>query len=70
MIEIDWRSPAAYAHTSKIGAAGFAWEYLRRNDDYRRDYEAAMANGGSPLQPSTFEELWGVTFSQRSRPVR
>ncbi|MCB8829046.1 DUF6499 domain-containing protein, partial [Escherichia coli] len=45
MLSIDWRSPAAYAHTKTISAAGFAWEYLRRNDEYREDFRSASADG-------------------------
>ena len=37
MFDIDWRSAAAYQHAMAIPAAGFAWEYLRRDDDYHRD---------------------------------
>ena len=40
MLNIDWRSAAAYRHTKSIAAAGFAWEYLRRDADYHRDYRA------------------------------
>ena len=29
----DWRSPVAYRHSKHLTAAGFAWEYLRRNAD-------------------------------------
>ena len=39
MLSIDWRSPAAYQHAEGIPAAGFAWEYLRRDDDYHRDFQ-------------------------------
>eukprot|EP01037_Dinobryon_pediforme_P037832 gene37832-45520_t len=40
----DWRSPAAYAHAKSIPAAGFAWEYLRRDEDYRRDFHRVSAS--------------------------
>lgn len=60
---IDWRSPAAYRHTKHIPAAGFAWEYLRRNDDYRRDYQAiaAIHRRGSPALEA-FSDRWGLRF--------
>ncbi|WP_395370615.1 transcriptional regulator domain-containing protein [Komagataeibacter diospyri] len=34
----DWQSPAAYEHAKDIAAAGMAWEYLRRDDEYRRAF--------------------------------
>ncbi|WP_199252573.1 transcriptional regulator domain-containing protein [Chachezhania sediminis] len=65
---IDWRSPAAYRHAKHIPAAGFAWEYLRRNDDYRRDFQAVAATrrpGGSILE--AFADLRGLRFPVRPR---
>jgi hypothetical protein len=38
MFEFDWRSPETYAKLQTAEAADFAWEYLRRNTDYREDY--------------------------------
>lgn len=67
MIRIDWRAPAAYRHTKNLPAAGFAWEYLRRNGDYRRDFQkisAARADGGAL---EAFVKRWGLRFPQRSR---
>lgn len=68
MLSIDWRTPAAYRHTTNLPAAGFAWEYLRRNNDYRQEYRALAAS----QQPAgrhveAFVERWGVRFPQRSR---
>ncbi|MGU3399871.1 transcriptional regulator domain-containing protein [Brucellaceae bacterium D45D] len=39
MQSIDWRNPAAYKRIKDLPPAGFAWEYLRRNEDYRHDVE-------------------------------
>ena len=63
---IDWRSPAAYRHAKHIPAAGFAWEYLRRNDDYRRDYQtvATTRRPGSPALEA-FADRWGLRFPMR-----
>jgi len=38
MINIDWRSPADYEPLQNLDTVGFAWEFLRRNPDYRRDH--------------------------------
>ncbi|MCW0983668.1 DUF6499 domain-containing protein [Agrobacterium sp. BT-220-3] len=59
----DWRSPAAYGHALSIPAAGFAWEYLRRDDDYRRDFERVYALRGhdSDLNDA-FANRWGLRF--------
>ena len=68
MLSIDWRSPAAYGHTKQIPAAGFAWEYLRRNDEYRRDFETvALTERPDAKRLEVFAQRWGVRFPKRSR---
>ena len=37
----DWRSAAAYAYLDDLNPSELAWEFLRRNLDYQRDYRAA-----------------------------
>ena len=70
MLSIDWRSPAPYRHAKKIVAAGLAWEYLRRNDEYRGDFVSASA-GEIPNadQLEIFVRRWGLRFSKRSRRI-
>lgn len=68
LLSIDWRSPAAYRHAKHIAAAGFAWEYLRRNDEYRHDFQTIALTGqpGSP-ELEAFAHRWGLRFPMRSR---
>lgn len=67
MLSIDWRSPAAYKFAKSIPAAGFAWEYLRRDDDYRREFEAITAvREPDPDWLEAFAQRWGLRFSDRS----
>jgi hypothetical protein len=64
MIEIDWRSAAAYQHATIIPASGFAWEYLRRDDDYHRDFQ--QVNRRTPPSAAAldaFSQRWGLRFS-------
>lgn len=35
----DWRRPDQYTYLQGMDRAGWAWEWLRRNSDYRRDAE-------------------------------
>ena len=68
MLSIDWRSPAAYRHAKHIAAAGFAWEYLRRNDEYRHDFQT-IALTGKPIgrELEAFAQRWGLRFPKRPR---
>lgn len=68
MLSIDWRAPAAYKHTKHIPAAGFAWEYLRRNEDYRREYHTLAATQRPEAhQLEVFSQRWGLRFRRRPR---
>lgn len=52
----DWRDPEAYAYTEGLHVHEWAWEFLRRNPDYRaawEKYQVAAAKG--------FGASWGVT---------
>lgn len=67
MLNIDWRSPAAYRFAKSIPAAGFAWEYLRRDDEYRREFQAITASHEpDPERLEAFAQRWGLRFSDRS----
>ena len=35
----DWRNEDDYERTKTLSAEGWAWEFLRRNPEYRKDYE-------------------------------
>jgi hypothetical protein len=58
MSEFDWRSPETYARLQSAEAADFAWEYLRRNSDYREDYCTSpnMASGSMRKSASAFTD--------------
>lgn len=67
MLSIDWRSPAAYRFAKSIPAAGFAWEYLRRDDEYRREFQAIIASRDPDREMlEAFVQRWGLRFSDRS----
>jgi len=63
MLSIDWRSPAAYQHAERIPAAGFAWEYLRRDGEYHRDYQR-ITHIRKPAARALeeFSTRWGLRF--------
>ena len=35
---MDWRREESYAFTANLDGTGWAWQFLRRNPEYRRDY--------------------------------
>ncbi len=69
MLRINWRSSAAYEHAETIPAAGFAWEYLRRDADYHRDFDQInRMKAPRKAKLAAFAERWGLRFPTRSGP--
>lgn len=68
MAPIDWRRPETYEKIRDLDAVGLAWEYLRRNPDYRRSY--VELSGVIPMFgheiPAPLRH-WGLSFPCRSR---
>jgi hypothetical protein len=64
---LDWRSAAAYAYLNDLNPAELAWEFLRRNPDYQRDYRAVASDAAGLAQfPEQLILRWGLRFPGRS----
>lgn len=61
----DWRSEDRYSGLNGASPSDLAWEFLRRNPDYQRDFErikirrAFSAETGAGPDPI---RRWGLTF--------
>jgi hypothetical protein len=55
MVLHDWHDPEKYAFTQNLSSAQWAWEFLRRNRDYRQEWAA-------------FNEVWQVLEAAYGRP--
>ena len=62
MSEFDWRSPETYKKLQTAEAPDFAWECLRRNDDYRSEYHAFGSTGSTGAVSTGFRHRWGLSF--------
>jgi hypothetical protein len=51
----NWRLAEAYSYLVNLGPAAFAWEFLRRNSDYRNDYRSARKGDTAQLA-----KRWGT----------
>jgi hypothetical protein len=66
----DWRDPAAYAPLLEADRSLFAWEWLRRNADYRLAAEQALSAGYRDTPPSVAPGHFGlVAFESPRRAV-
>ncbi|WP_307719439.1 MULTISPECIES: transcriptional regulator domain-containing protein [Rhodoplanes] len=67
----QWRSSSTYDFVDGLAAADLAWEWLRRNADYQRDY-ADIERGA--VDPQTYRDTvrarWGLQFRSPSRAQR
>ncbi|RWR04179.1 transcriptional regulator domain-containing protein [Paenirhodobacter populi] len=67
MLDIERWHHSAYGYMWQLAASGFAWEYLRRNDEYRHDCQTlALARRQDANQLESFVRRWGLLFPKRS----
>ncbi|WP_407673930.1 transcriptional regulator domain-containing protein [Paracoccus methylovorus] len=66
-----WRADSTYDAIDHAGVDHLAWECLRRNGDYQKDYAALRRAGdlGQPL-PEPLERRWGLRFPGPAAPCR
>ncbi len=55
MIHRDWRDPQAYAFCDRLTSAQWAWEFLRRNPEYQRQWRE-------------FHDTWQVLEAAYGKP--
>ncbi|WP_354198994.1 transcriptional regulator domain-containing protein [Aquamicrobium terrae] len=59
----NWRSDAAYSYVDELTPDDLAWEFLRRNPDYRKSYAELVATGRlNEEEASRFARHWGLRF--------
>ncbi|UCI05222.1 transcriptional regulator domain-containing protein [Mesorhizobium sp. B1-1-8] len=58
-----WRSPNGYDHVEDMAATDLAWEWLRRNDSYDKDFEELKEMKGDtrPLTDA-IRQRWRLRF--------
>lgn len=67
-----WRS-SSYDYVDRIAPSDLAWEWLRRNGHYQRDYHNhAETNipGHQTLTRANWPSLWGLRFPNFAQPQR
>lgn len=52
----NWRSPDAYKYVADDDYSAFAWEFIRRNPQYQKDFRSISDRG---LDPELVVQRWG-----------
>lgn len=69
----DWRLQTTERALNRLERQGFAWEFLRRNPDYRSDYDRVRSTptsrSSASLPHRSVALQWGLRFRARSRPL-
>lgn len=61
----DWRSEERYAGLEHASPSSLAWEFLRRNPDYQRDFDRIKRRRAFSAEPGANADpiqRWGLTF--------
>ncbi|MFM9857390.1 transcriptional regulator domain-containing protein [Pseudoxanthobacter sp. M-2] len=68
----DWRLQTTERALNRLERQGFAWEFLRRNPDYRSEYDRLRSAPTSRLDASqrSAPPQWGLRFPAQPRPLR
>ena len=67
----QWRASTSYDYFDDLGISDLAWECLRRNVDYQRDYAKALKEMDDPEQATaSFRLRWGLQFPRPPKPQR
>ncbi|MGY4257869.1 hypothetical protein ACVI1L_004937 [Bradyrhizobium sp. USDA 4516] len=62
MAAADWRSKQAYPDARTVETEDIAWECLRRDLEYERDYEILTSSERSDATTDHFRGKWGLSF--------
>ncbi len=63
----QWRLASEYDYVETLTAPDLAWEWLRRNVDYQRDYASAKQKNKDPQDLTRLvRQSWGLRFPDRS----
>lgn len=65
--EESWRSETGYDYVNRLTTSELAWEFLRRNPEYRIAFQELLSSGRLTDETAkTFARRWGLCFRGRS----
>lgn len=71
MPQEKWRIDSAYDYVDDLRAPELAWEFLRRNEEYKSEYKRVVSVSSQLVNPeNSLSDHWGLSFRNRPRPPR
>ena len=62
MSSVDWRSEEAYGNFKNAESMDIAWEWLRRDTEYQKDYQNIGQSQRLSVATGAFRQKWGLSF--------
>jgi hypothetical protein len=62
MSSFDCKSEDAYPDAKEADTVDIAWEWLRRDREYQRDYQTLVSSQRSSAMTDGFRQQWGLSF--------
>lgn len=67
----EWRSSTSYDFMDEVDTDSLAWECLRRNTAYQRDFsETLLLDDVGSTKAETIRNRWGLRFPRPPQPQR
>ncbi len=67
----EWRQPSTYDFMDHVGVDELAWECLRRNANYQKDYSMTLVSDDEgDHQAQAIQTRWGLRFPRPPQPQR
>lgn len=75
MTKLNWRDPKDYKYTKELDTKGWAWEFLRRSDAYRKAYAEMKASAQERIpypekKKGETENAWKVRVADSGEIAR
>lgn len=65
-----WRSADRYDYMDALSVEGLAWECLRRNTGYQKDFARYLRSTGDKAQiDDAIASRWGLRFRRETEPA-
>lgn len=65
----EWRTSSAYDFMDEVDTDNLAWECLRRNEQYQKDFSVSLAPAlRDDIQVEFIQTRWGLRFPRTTQP--